>query len=110
MIDHFTGTDKKHFTLVNGGHSEPLIPAIFARWIEFLSFYVRKEVPQTPALAGAILGVLGSDIFGATGLTLPPDRFTGMTYEQALAAFEAEQPIRVLFESGSRRSEPARQA
>ena len=52
MIDHFTGTDKKHFTLVNGGHSEPLIPAIFHRWIEFLSFYVRKEVPQTPALAG----------------------------------------------------------
>jgi predicted acyl esterase len=101
MIDHFTGTDKKHFTLVNGGHSEPLIPAIFHRWIEFQSFYVRKEVPATPALAGVILGVLGSDIFGATGLTLPADRFTGMTYEQALAAFEAEQPVRVLFESGA---------
>ncbi len=101
FLDRFTGTDKKHFTLVNGGHSEPLIPAIFARWMEFLSFYVRKEVPQTPALAGAILGVFGSDVFGATGLTLPPDRFTGMTYEQALAAFESEPSVRVLFESGS---------
>ncbi|HSQ00985.1 MAG TPA: CocE/NonD family hydrolase [Candidatus Dormibacteraeota bacterium] len=101
MIDHFTGTDKKHFTLVNGGHSEPLIPAIFHRWIEFLSFYVRKETPVSPLITSAILGFLGSNIFGATDLTLPADRFAGMPYEQALAAFEAEKPVRVLFESGT---------
>ncbi|MBX3025036.1 CocE/NonD family hydrolase [bacterium] len=101
MLDHFTGTDKKHFTLVNGGHSEPLIPAIFHRWIEFLSFYVRKETPVTPALATVIVGYLGSDIFGAMNLVLPPDRFAGMSYEEALAAFESEKPVRVLFESGA---------
>jgi hypothetical protein len=44
MLDRFTGTDKLHFTLVNGGHTEPLIPAIFHRWIEFLWFYVRQEI------------------------------------------------------------------
>ena len=47
MLDRFTGTDKVHFTLVNGNHTEPLIPSIFARWLEFLSFYVRKEIPHT---------------------------------------------------------------
>lgn len=101
MLPNFTGTDKKHFTLINGGHSEPLAPAIFARWMEFLSFYVRKETPTTPALAGAILGVLSSDVFGVSNLVLPPDRFSGMSYPQALAAFESEKPIRVLFESGT---------
>ena len=34
-------------------------------------------------------------------MTLPPDRFAGQTYEQALAAFEAEPPIQVLFEEGA---------
>ena len=101
MIANFTGTDKKHFTLVNGGHSEPFSPAIFARWMEFLSFYVRKEVPTTPLLAPAILGVLSSDIFGVSSLSLPPDRFSGMSYAQALAAFEGEKPVRVLFENGT---------
>lgn len=101
MLDRFTGTDKKHFTLVNGGHTEPLIPTIMHRWMEFLSFYVRKETPSTPAIAPAILGVLGSDIFHATNLSFPPDRFTGMSYADALAAFESEPQVRVLFESGA---------
>ncbi|MEO8605212.1 MAG: CocE/NonD family hydrolase [bacterium] len=107
MLDQFTGTDKKHFTLVNGGHTEPLIPQIFQRWLEFLSFYVRREVPSTSPLTPAILGVLKSDIFTTVeDLTLPPDRFTGMSYEDALAAFEAEPQVRVLFESGAGHAEP----
>ena len=101
MLDRFTGTDKKHFTLVNGGHTEPLIPTIMHRWMEFLSLYVRKETPATPPIASAILSVLGSDIFHVSGLTFPPDRFTGMSYEEALAAFESEPQVRVLFESGA---------
>ena len=93
---------RMHFTLVNGGHTEPLIPAIFHRWMEFLSFYVRKEIPQTPAVAATIVDVLsGDDLQRRPISTLPPDRFTGMTYEEALAAFEAEPPVRVLFESGA---------
>lgn len=101
MLDRFLGAPNRHFTVVNGGHTEPLMPAIFHRWIEFLSFYVRREVPQTPSLASAIVDYLGSDIFRGGGLALPADRFTGMSYEDALAAFEAEQAVRVLFESGA---------
>ena len=108
MLDRFTGTDKLHFTVVNGGHTEPLIPAIFHRWLEFLSFYVQKEIPQTPALAQTVLDVIGM-IFTSPGLTLPPDRFTGATsYEEALATYEAEPQVRVLFESGAGSANPAR--
>ncbi|MDX2166549.1 MAG: CocE/NonD family hydrolase [Deltaproteobacteria bacterium] len=107
MLDQFTGTDKKHFTLVNGGHTEPLMPEIFSRWMEFLSFYVRREVPATPPIATLIAGFLATDIFKtAEPLFLPPDRFTGMSYEEALAAFESEPPVRVLFESGAGGTEP----
>ncbi len=36
-------------------------------------------------------------------MTLPPDRFTGQSYAQALATFESEPPIQVLFEEGAAR-------
>ena len=45
--------------------------------------------------------ILAGGIFGTDQVTLPPDRFTGMTYEEALAAFEADPPIQVLFEEGA---------
>jgi uncharacterized protein len=106
MLDRFTGTDKLHFTLVNGNHTEPLIPQIFARWMEFLSFYVRKEVPKTTAAANLIVGALGDQIFTSPGLTLPPDRFTGKSYDEALAQFEAEPKVRVLFDNGAGGPEP----
>jgi uncharacterized protein len=106
MLDRFTGTDKVHFTLVNGGHTEPLIPEIFSRWMEFLSFYVRKETPQTPALASVIVNVLGGQIFTSPNLTLPPDRFTGASYEEALAQFESEPHVRVLFDDGAGSDQP----
>jgi hypothetical protein len=106
MLDRFTGTDKLHFTVVNGNHTEPLIPAIFHRWLEFLSFYVQKETPQTPAAAQTVVDVIGSQIFTSSGLTLPPDRFTGMAYDDALAMYESEPHVRVLFESGAGSSSP----
>jgi predicted acyl esterase len=107
MLDRFTGTDKLHFTVVNGNHTEPLIPDIFARWLEFLSFYVRRETPQTPALAQVVINAIGSMIFTTPNLTLPPDRFTNAaSYEDALAQYEAEPHLRVLFESGARPGEP----
>ena len=59
----------------------------------------RGEPSWRPVLASALTGV--------SGLTLPagPD-FTGMTYDEALAAFEARKPVRVLFEEGAAEGEP----
>lgn len=102
MLDRFTGTDKVHFTLVNGNHSEPLIPAIFGRWMEFLSLYVAKEIPRRPAITPVLLDILTGEAYGVTGLMLEPERFADVaSYEEALARFESDPKVRLLFESGA---------
>ena len=69
MLGNFTGTDKLHFTVVNGGHSDALDPPIFTRWLEFLSFYVRGEIPQLPAIRrGSILARLAQALFGVSNV------------------------------------------
>ena len=37
MLPRFTGTDKLHVTLTNGGHTEPMIPAILAAPVRLMS-------------------------------------------------------------------------
>lgn len=101
MFDRFTGSDNVHFTITNGGHTDSLGPLIFGRWFEFLSLYVADKVPVFPPGAAAGLSVLGSQIFGVDGLTAPPDRFIGMTLEQARAAFAADPIVRILFDNGA---------
>lgn len=102
MLDHFTGTDKLHFTLVNGNHTDSLGPAIFTRWTEFLSFYVREEIPQLPASAKTVLQVVAQQVFGVRGVPVEADRFTGApSFAAALARFEAEPKVRILFDNGA---------
>ena len=101
MLDRFTGTDVAKFTMMNGGHTDPFGPEIFARWFEFFSLYVANEVPEVPPAAVLVLGVLGGDIFGVEDLELPPDRFVGMSIEEARAAFEADPNVRILFDNGA---------
>lgn len=102
MLDRFTGTDKVHFTLTNGTHVDSLGPAIFTRWLEFLSLYVREEVPQRPFQVNAALQIFAQQIFGVPRITPEPERFnSSMTYEEALAMWESEPPVRILFENGA---------
>jgi uncharacterized protein len=102
MLDHFTGTDKLHFTLVNGNHTDSLGPAIFTRWNEFLSFYVRQEIPVLSDNAKLLLEGLAEQVFGVNFVNVEPDRFTGAaSFADALARFEAEPKVRVLFENGA---------
>jgi hypothetical protein len=103
MLDQFDGTDHFYASLVNGLHTESIgSTAIFARWVEFLDLYVAERVPSL-APASVIAPILASTIFGTDQVTLPPDRFTGQPYRQALATFESEPPIQVLFEEGAAR-------
>jgi predicted acyl esterase len=102
MLDRFTGTDKLHFTMVNGGHADSLDPAIFTRWAEFLSFYVAGEIPKLSPAAKLALPLIAKEIFGAQRVSVEPDRFTDApSFDAALERYEAEQRVRVLFESGS---------
>ncbi|MCU1391850.1 MAG: peptidase [Ilumatobacteraceae bacterium] len=105
MLDKFTGSPHLYADLTNGLHTESLSPTIFARMVEFLDLYVAHE---TPSLDGArvVAKILVPQLYGVNDATLPPDRFTGMSYEQALAAFESDPPIRALFEEGDAGAEP----
>ena len=100
MIDEFTGTDHLYVSLVNGLHTESLSPGIFDRYVEFLDLYVKKAVPNLDG-ARAVAPVLADGIWGVSDVALPPNRFEGMTYEEALAEFEAEPAVEVLFEQGA---------
>lgn len=105
MIPNFTGTTKKRFVLVNGGHAEMFaVPDIIQRWDEFLDLYVKRAVPDATTLK-AIAPYVGQQVLGSdqqlTTLAFPANRFTGKTYAQALAAYEAEPKVRVLFENGA---------
>ncbi|MEY3680603.1 MAG: hypothetical protein RL547_1216 [Actinomycetota bacterium] len=100
MIDDFTSAPHLYVTMVNGLHTESLSPSVFPRMAEFLSLYVAKKVPDLSALP-LIAGPLGGGIFGTVAPIDATNRFAGLTYEEALAAFEAEDPILVLFEQGA---------
>ena len=101
MLDQFTSSPHVYAYLTNGLHTESLISTgILPRMSEFLDLYVARKVPSltqtkiTSALvAAAIVGVPGAD--------LGDDRFKGMTYEQALAAYESGPKVNVLFEEGA---------
>ena len=102
MLDRFTGTDKVHFTLINGNHSEPFVPEIFTRWMEFLDLFVAERIPHRPANAAVLAQVVSQSVFGTGNVTLEPERFTDVTsYDEALARWQAEPKVRVLFENGA---------
>ncbi len=108
ILDKFTGTDHLYATMTNGLHTESIGPAVMPRYVEFLDLYVAKRTP-TLAAARAVATQLSQAIFATSEIALPgADRFAGMSPDQALAAFEAEPPIRVLFEEGAADGFPAR--
>jgi uncharacterized protein len=101
MLDRFTGAPVARFTMVNGGHTEPFSPEILLRWTEFLDLYVAERVPRLPDGFGGPLAILGGAVFG-TDLQMPEQRFLDLDdHAEALARFEAELPVRILFEQGA---------
>ncbi len=84
----------------NGTHVDSLV-AELNRWYEFLEFYVARRVPHVSAGIRALAPAIFQEATGISGVQLEADRFTQYTnYDDALAAYEAEPPIRVLFENG----------
>jgi uncharacterized protein len=93
-------TGKVKLFSTNGTHVDSLV-AELNRWYEFLEFYVARRIPHVPANIRALAPVIFQVATGISGVQLEPDRFTQFTnYDAALAAYEAEPPIRILFENG----------
>ena len=108
FIHRFTSSPAVYATMSNGGHVESLANLTsFNRYADFLSLYVAHAVPQPlfrdiagPRLAGAITGI--------DGLTAQPGAtYAGMTYRQALKAYSKGGHVRIMFESGAAKGEPA---
>jgi predicted acyl esterase len=101
MLDRFRSAPLVRFTLTNGTHADSLGPAIITRLAEFLDLYVARRTPEIPDGIRGLAPVLYAALMGVGGVELPPDRFRGLDYEEARRRFEAEPPVRVLFESGA---------
>ncbi len=100
MLDRFTGTDHLYVSMLNGLHTESISPAVLPRLVEFLDLYVARRTPNLDALRG-VGPVLAAGIYGTDQIGDIPNRFTDLSYEDALAAFEAEPTVQILFEQGA---------
>ena len=107
LIEHLTGSPDVHVSMQNGTHGDSLIPENTLRWFEFLDFYVAKRIPGVPPLIRAGGPAAFASEFGEGDYYLPPDRFTEYDdYDEALADYQAEDEIRVLYENGARTDTP----
>jgi len=101
LFDRFDNAPVVRFTAFNGAHADGFAPQVLTEWKAFLDIYVAGKVTGVPETVRTFAGVLMNEIFGAS-VTFPEDRWsTTAPFEQVKAAYEAEPPIRVIFESGS---------
>ncbi len=100
---HFTGTKRKWFTFANGVHPDSLDPATFVRWYDFLELYVAHRRPQLPQGVRDAAPLILKALMGVEGVGLPDgDPIQAQpSYEAALAAFEAQPSVRILFDNGA---------
>jgi uncharacterized protein len=110
LAKRFTGTDRKWFTFTNGTHVDSLDPATFNRWYDFLQLYVAKRPPILASAAiKAAAPLIYQEAMGIPGVTLPPDPIQLQpTYNLALAAFESQKSVRILFDNGAGGVSPGR--
>ncbi|MFO0614707.1 MAG: CocE/NonD family hydrolase [Polyangiaceae bacterium] len=100
LLDQFKGSPLTRFTVYNGVHVDAFAPQVLVEWKAFLDIYVGKRVPVTSDLVRSLVPQLFENVFH-TQMELPPDRFAKYaTWEEAKAAFEAEKPVRAIFENG----------
>lgn len=104
MLDNFTSAEVTRFNLFNGRHPDGYTPLVLTRWYEFLELYVHEQVPRlAPGIRDAA-PVFFEDFFEAPDLGFEPDRFADFAdddLEGVLEEYEAEPPVRVLFENGA---------
>jgi len=101
ILDKFTSSPHVYATMSNGLHTEALGIGVLNRYYEFLDLYVAQRTPQLSIVAGLLPSVLYKTVFDVSGMGFGPRRFTDKTYEEALATFESEPPVRILFEEGA---------
>lgn len=101
VLDQFKSSPLTRFTIYNGIHPDAFAPQVLVEWKAFLDIYVAQTVPVISKQVRELSPILFENIFRVKS-ALPPDRFAKYaTWEEAKAAFEAEKPLRVIFENGA---------
>lgn len=89
------------FGMWNGVHADGFAPSGLAELKAFLDIYVNQEVPTDAPILSMLGPILMEDTFGVS-LSIPPVRFTdAASLEDARSAYEAEDDIRLTWESGA---------
>ena len=102
LPSHFTGTDRKWFTFVNGAHIDSLDPRTFNRWYDFLELFVAERKPELTEGQRNVAPAIYASVMGVSGVQLPRDPIQEEPdYDSARAAFEAQPPVRILFDNGA---------
>jgi predicted acyl esterase len=100
LLDRFTRAAALRMTIYNGVHPDGFAPQVLAEWLAFLEIFVARRVPVENELVISLSPVLFDRFFG-TGLRLPKTRWSRFaSLAEAKAAWMAEPPLRVIFESG----------
>jgi predicted acyl esterase len=98
--DRFTSAPVTRFTGYNGAHADGYLPQVLAEWKAFLDLYVARQVPTIDDTVQQIAPLMFQALLGVA-VEIPDSRFEGAaSYEEALAAYEAEEDVRILYESG----------
>jgi hypothetical protein len=102
MVDDFDRAALARVNLWNGRHPDGFGPANLVRWYEFLELYVADRVPVLHPVLRAVLPIVLADQFDLADVALEPDHYAsfGDDLDAARAAYEAEPPVRAVFESG----------
>ncbi|MEE2755350.1 MAG: CocE/NonD family hydrolase [Myxococcota bacterium] len=101
MLDNFINTRSLKAMIGNGRHPDGFAPQYVSRWFEFLEFYVAGRIPELHPLMRTVGATEFGNSFGMDSAEFEPDRFIAYPdYDSALAAYENESSIRVLFENG----------
>lgn len=101
LFDKFKNSPSLRITATNGVHIEGFDPNVLSEWQAFLDLFVARRVPTDISKVRNLSPLLYTEFFGSA-LSLGPSRFNRYaTYEEALAAWKAEPPIRILFENGA---------
>ncbi len=101
MLDKFTGDGVKRFTLFNGVHPDGYAPQVLTEWVTFLDLYVGRRIPRIDPLLLLLAPILTEEQLGVQ-LPLHQTRFAGYTrLDRAIADYEAEPPLRIIFENGA---------
>lgn len=102
LLDKFTSAPSVRMTVYNGVHVDAFQPDVLEEWLSFLELYVAKRVPVNQPLTAVLAPELYDTIYGVRDMMIDRSRFRDYeSHADALAAWEAEPPLRALFESGA---------